>query len=331
MTEELNTHVPFRSLLADPIIRKLDPNLRFKYETDGNGKNHLVDLWMKLSDLSLTARYNPIISNSYNLFTRQNPTLSQNLLFNNVPNLLASNFDSSRRTVILIHAWRANVISEFSIALVPALLAAADVNVILVDWTAGSNTINYPVVIDNCVESGRAVAKFIDWLNQSTGSSPSQFHIIGHGIGGHQAGIAARNVQGEVGYITALDPSFYGWINHNYRLQPEDSAYTEVIHTNSGMNGYLGELGHVDFYPNGGESMPGCTTHACDHARSYYYFAESLISGVFTGRQCVNYLAAVLGVCSLPGRLQMGGITPKTGQSGVYILETNAAPPFSRG
>lgn len=58
------------ALPADPVIRKLDPNLRFKYETDGSGKNVLVDTWMKLSDLAATARFNPIATNSYNLFTR---------------------------------------------------------------------------------------------------------------------------------------------------------------------------------------------------------------------------------------------------------------------
>ncbi|XP_026494764.2 pancreatic triacylglycerol lipase-like [Vanessa tameamea] len=318
-------------LSADPIIRKLDP-LRFQHERDASGKYHLVDLWMKLSDLYLTARYNPTTSNVYHLFTRQNPVLSQPLLFNNTGLLQSSNFNSNRRTAVLIHGWSDNVIGDFNTVIVPALLSAEDLNVIAVDWSAGSNTINLPVQIENCIASGRAVANFINWLNKSTGSTPSQFHIIGHGIGGHQAGLAGRNVEGDVGYITALDPSLVGWVNHNYRFHPDDGEYTEVIHTNCAVNGYLADLGQVDFYPNGGESMPGCSSHACDHARSYFYFAESIVSGGFTGRECSSYFTAILHMCnSLPGRLQMGGLTPKNGQTGVYLLETNAAPPFSRG
>jgi pancreatic triacylglycerol lipase len=111
-----------------------------------------------------------------------------------------------------------------------------------------------------------------------------------------------------------LDPALIGWINNIERFQPNDGIYTEVIHTNYGIYGYLGDLAQVDFYPNGGISMPGCDSNDCDHSRSFYYFAESITSGGFTGRECLNYFAAVAGVCNdLPGRLQMGGLVPKTG------------------
>lgn len=114
--------------------------------------------------------------------------------------------------------------------------------------------------------------------------------------------------------ISALDPAFIGWVSHPDRFDANDGQYTEVIHTNYGINGYLADLGHVDFYPNGGISMPGCDSHACDHARSYFYFAESITSGGFTGRQCLNYYAAILSSCDLlPGRLEMGGLRPKIG------------------
>lgn len=75
-------------------------------------------------------------------------------------------------------------------------------NVFVVDWTAASSSIIYPVVLDNTITSGLGVAQFIDWLNASTGSNPSQIHILGHGLGGHMAGIAARNVQGDISYVT---------------------------------------------------------------------------------------------------------------------------------
>lgn len=105
-----------------------------------------------------------------------------------------------------------------------------------------------------------------------------------------------------------------GWINHSDRFQPTDAAYTEVIHTNCGVNGYLSDLADVDFYPNGGESMPGCDSHACDHERAIHYFGESIRSGGFTGRQCINYMAAILQTCNImPLRLEMGGLRPKMG------------------
>ncbi|XP_013194733.2 pancreatic triacylglycerol lipase [Amyelois transitella] len=315
---------------ADPILRKLDPTLRFQHERDSTGKYHLVDMWMTLSDLAEANRYSPVTDNVYHLFTRANPTVSQPMHTNSIGLLQASNYNNGRRTIVLIHGWRDSPISDSMVALIPAFLAAEDLNVFVVDWTAASDSINYPVVLSNAVESGRAIGHFINWLNEATGSSPVQYHIVGHGLGGHQAGIAARTVVGDVAYVTGLDPSMVGWINHSDRFSPNDGSYTEVIHTNCGVNGYISDLAQVDFYPNGGESMPGCDSHACDHARSYFYFAESITTGGFTGRQCVNYLAAVLQTCNvLPGTLQMGGLRPKYGSSGVYLVWTNAAPPFS--
>ncbi|XP_038207769.1 pancreatic triacylglycerol lipase-like [Zerene cesonia] len=217
-------------------------------------------------------------------------------------------------------------------ALIPVILAAANVNVVVVDWSAGANAINYRIVNWNSVSSGEAVARFIDWVNDITGSNPGQYHIIGHGVGGHQAGVVGRNVKGQIDYITGLDPALIGWVNNIDRFAPNDALYTEVIHTNYGVNGYLADLAQVDFYPNGGISMPGCGSNECDHARSFFYFAESITSGGFTGRECLNYYAAVLRMCDFhSGRLQMGGLTPKLGKTGVYFLETNPAPPFSQG
>lgn len=111
-----------------------------------------------------------------------------------------------------------------------------------------------------------------------------------------------------------LDPSLVGWTNNLFRFRPNDGIYTEVIHTNTGVNGFLADLAHVDFYPNGGISMPGCSSNACDHARSFFYFAESLATEGFTGQECHNFYLAVAGRCNtLPGRLGMGGLKPKNG------------------
>ena len=57
------------------------------------------------------------------------------------------------------------------------------------------------------------------------------------------------------------------------RLDTTDAEFVDVIHTNSGKI-YLGEvsmleaIGHVDFYPNGGQEQPGCTGKAAGMSRS---------------------------------------------------------------
>lgn len=84
----------------------------------------------------------------------------------------------------------------------PAFLAAEDVNIIVVDWSVGASAIDHRLVIRNTIASGQAVGAFINWVNQVSGSTPVMYHIVGHGFGGHQAGIIGRNVDGNVAYIT---------------------------------------------------------------------------------------------------------------------------------
>ncbi|KAJ0184164.1 hypothetical protein K1T71_000587 [Dendrolimus kikuchii] len=301
------------SPLQDPVIKKLHDGPRFQHIEGPDGKLYLVDLWMKASDVAEAARFDPDRDNVYHLFTRQNPTLSQPMMLGTNNLLAQSNFNPQRRTVVIIHGWRNSVTGNINTVLVPAFLGAADVNVNFL----------LPIL---CV----SVARFINWVNQVTRASFDDYHIVGHSLGGHQAGIVGRNLDRKAGYITSLDPALPGWVTNSNKFQENDGTYTEVMHTNSGYQGYLSPLGHVDFYPNGGVNMPGCDSSGCSHARCYFYLAESLTSP-FTGRGCANLTDAINGNCNLQETLQMGGLQPKTGSTGIFHLETNAGPPFSRG
>lgn len=42
------------------------------------------------------------------------------------------------------------------------------------------------------------------------------------------------------------------------RLDETDAIFVDVMHTNAGKNGLNKSIGHMDFYPNGGEFQPGC-------------------------------------------------------------------------
>ncbi|KAI8431541.1 hypothetical protein MSG28_016036 [Choristoneura fumiferana] len=99
--------------------------------------------------------------------------------------------------------------------------------------------------------------------------------------------------------VLALDPALPGWITNDNKFRANDGAYTEVIHTNAGLLGYITNLGHTDFYPNGGINMPGCNSQQCDHDRCFYYLAESLRTGGFTGTRCATYAGAMTGNCVL--------------------------------
>ncbi|KAJ8704792.1 hypothetical protein PYW08_012112 [Mythimna loreyi] len=318
------------ALPQSPILRKLGSGLRYEYAQDDTGRLHLVDLWGTLNDLMEVVRYNPDTQNVYHLFTRNNPTTSQPIVLGNLQTLWSSNYNPAHRTVILLHGWGNTVLSASNAVMVPAFLAKEDANVIVVDWSAGSGTINYLAAVRNTVTSGQAVARFVNWLD-SVNPVQTSYHIAGFSLGGQQSGVIGRNLARSPAYITSLDPAGPGWVTNEHKFRPTDGEYTEIIHTNVQSAGYLQPLGDVDFYPNGGNNMPGCSTGGCDHDRAYFYFAESLQTGGFTGRRCENYEAALIGDCNLPETLQLGGLEPKTGKTGIYYLQTSSAPPFSLG
>ncbi|KAL0871267.1 hypothetical protein ABMA27_005022 [Loxostege sticticalis] len=275
--------------------------------------------------------YIPSRDNEFHLFTRQNPSLSQPLQIERDSLLFYSNYRADRRTVLLVHDIRGSATSSFNALLVPAFLSAADVNVIIVDWSAGAFSHVYLSTFYS-VLSGNFVSRFTRWLAGRSGANLEDFHIVGLGLGGLNAGFIARRLNSEVGYVTALDPPQGPSITALLPpLNPTVSKYTEVIHTDVGNRGYQQPLGDVDFYPNGGAYMPGCGGDSeCNRNRAVYYFAESLVTGGFEGTECESYREALAGNCFLSGRLNLGGIEPKTGSKGVYYLQTNAAPPFSR-
>ncbi|KAF9406587.1 hypothetical protein HW555_013091 [Spodoptera exigua] len=317
------------ALPADQVISKMDPGPRYQYMTGPDGPE-LVDLWLKTSDVLAAARYNPNVNNHYHLFTRSNRVVSQPIPLGADAALRNSHFNRNRKTVFLIHGWRNTPSSDFNTHLINAYLTAQDVNVIMVDWSFGAAG-DYLPAQANTIRSGEHVARYITWLNSASGANLNNYHIIGHSLGAHQAGIVGRHLNGRVPYITALDPALPGWITHAQAFRSTDGIYTEVMHTDAGLYGIVNPAGDVDFYPNGGSGMPGCGDRNCSHHRCIFYMSESLTRGGFTGRRCENLNAALNSNCNASGTLRMGGPNAKTGSSGIFFVRTNANSPYSQG
>ena len=50
-----------------------------------------------------------------------------------------------------------------------------------------------------------------------------------------------------------------GVVDPDFRLDPTDAQFVDVIHTSGTAFGFLTAIGHVDFYPNSGKfPQPGC-------------------------------------------------------------------------
>lgn len=86
--------------------------------------------------------------------------------------------------------------------------------------------------------------------------------LIGHSLGSHIAGIAAKRIQsGRIPIIVALDPAYplFSKSEHDKRLARTDADYVQVIHTSIGQLSIPYPIGHADFYPNYGKDQSGCS------------------------------------------------------------------------
>lgn len=180
-------------------------------------------------------------------------------------------------------------------------------NVIIVDWRKLASAPWYLTASKNTRLVGQTTAQLIDNLVQGAGMKLESLHIIGHSLGAHTAGIAGKNIKsGRVERITGLDPALplYNLApgDAEWRLTKDDAQFVDVIHTASGLLGFLFPLGDNDYYPNGGTvSQPGCNFDiggSCSHSRSWEYFIETIPNAVaFPTRACENLKQVKDGSC----------------------------------
>ncbi|KAG5864683.1 hypothetical protein JTB14_009873 [Gonioctena quinquepunctata] len=134
-----------------------------------------------------------------------------------------------------------------------AILKAKDVNVFRVDWSKFSNK-NYVEAFIAAPYVGRLLGEFIKRMVKNNGLKLKRSTIVGHSLGAHIGGRAGADLEGQIGVIVGLDPAgpmFLQDITGN-RLASSNAKFVQVIHT-SGLFGYQNQLGHADYYPNGGE------------------------------------------------------------------------------
>lgn len=106
---------------------------------------------------------------------------------------------------------------------------------------------------------------------------------------------------------SGLDPAGPLWNYNSNRLRPSDGVYVEAIHTDGGTGGLgIGSaIANADFFPNGGNSQPGCISSLCNHNRACELFAATVTYNHLIGRQCSSTLQVSLNTCT-GSRLNMG-------------------------
>jgi hypothetical protein len=295
---------------------------------------------------------------SMRVYTRLNPDNGAVITRTTVP----STWQQGKQTHFVVHGWLGSRNAPYLRNMKDAGLDNADVNMIIVGWSGGSRQIWYPQSASETRVVGTEIALTMQNLVDNYGASWDSFYCAGHSLGSHVCGHAGKRTRGgTMARITGMDPAgpwFEGKDSPEVGLWKTDAVLVDVMHTNGEAGiilnlGTMKPLGHIDFYPAGGGTQPGCIldpfeidqataadidayvdlTPACSHMRALTYYIESM-RGRFTN---CKYLA--FSNCSDPNNIPgscndhsepqgaMGFFADTYNNQGLFYLDVNRNEP----
>ena len=81
-----------------------------------------------------------------------------------------------------------------------AFLKNCDCNVILIDWAAIADNMNYVWSSNRVVVIAQYIAQMIDFLN-AEGMNASKLTIVGHSLGAHIAGLSSYFAKNKANFV----------------------------------------------------------------------------------------------------------------------------------
>ena len=281
-----------------------------------------------LTELELTILGINVESISFNLYTRDNPTIGDVINLNDIVSVRKSHWNPHRETIIVTHGWNSNGRSSSCTLVRDAFLNVWDSNVIIVDWGKIAKNLLYSVVAKSVPRVALRVADFVNFLQTGAGLRTSKLKIVGHSLGAHVAGLSALEIgtrSSQVAEVIALDAAkpMFEHKGPDGRVDKSDARNVQVIHTCAGYLGLDISVGTSDFFANDGRNQPGCVNDligACAHSRSYEYYSESVMKS-----------KGFLGVSQNGTTAYMGGPTLDPKAKGTYTFQTKNQYPYAPG
>ncbi|KAF3834812.1 hypothetical protein F7725_027370, partial [Dissostichus mawsoni] len=215
----------------------------------GNFLDPLKDLFSQNDDSNQTVTK----------FSLRKPSVPDDDLCYIVPgkpeSLAACSFDSTSKTFLVIHGWTLSGMFESWVEkLVTALYdRERTANVIVVDWL-GSAQNHYVVAAQNTKAVGHEIARFIDWIEETTNMPLENIHLIGYSLGAHVAGFAGSHATNKqpVGHVD---------------IYPNRGSFQPGCN----LRGALEKIANLGLF---------AITDAvkCEHERSVHLFIDSLLN-----------------------------------------------------
>ncbi|XP_050499392.1 pancreatic triacylglycerol lipase-like [Diabrotica virgifera virgifera] len=261
----------------------------------------------KNSPLQKTPESPELLKTKFYLYTRSTDFTEPEVLYydDNDNSLNSSSFRISGPLKVVVHGYMSKWNEKAAMIITNSYLKMYDCNVILMDWHMGARGPHYPVAAANTELVGRQLGILLTNMVKK-GLDPRNIHLIGFSLGAHVSGTASESLKDKgylLGRITGLDPASplfrNNYLRENYKkLDRSDAKFVDIIHTDSSPFvtdgfGLWDPIGHVDFFPNGGQDQPGCNdvkdsivvSHfekglskelVCSHVRSFLLYREAL-------------------------------------------------------
>lgn len=103
---------------------------------------------------------------------------------NNLASINASPFDRTKPVRVVTHGWGGDDTTDLVLGATHTLLLHHDFNILVVDWGAGAQTINYPAAVARVQPTGAFVATFLDFMQANGLISYNNLKLIGFSLGG---------------------------------------------------------------------------------------------------------------------------------------------------
>jgi len=260
----------------------------------------------------------------------------------------------------MAHGWNSNGNSAWLTEMKNAFLDREDINAVIVDWGGGAQVLNYAQAASNTRTVGAHTARVFSRLLDVAGSAAARMWCVGHSLGAHMCGHTGMRMAANrrLGRVTGMDPAgplFDSTSDKTVGINQSSGQFVDILHTDArgiGALGVLRDVGHIDFYPQGGSGQPGCflsdsysefnwddgsieQRDACSHSRAYQFMIESIKRDCFHATtRCTNYnnMPGSCSACSGCGNFPCGymGYAADSGcnRAGMFHLTVRATVPY---
>ncbi|XP_071579851.1 phospholipase A1-like [Temnothorax nylanderi] len=201
---------------------------------------------------------------------------------------ICNNIDPSKQVAFVTHGFLSSG-NTTNFRELSSQLEQKGYTVFAMDWSQGACTngipiikfAGYPAAVKNTREMGELIASYVKTCVKDCGVPVKNIIFIGHSLGAHVSGFAAKEVDkmglGKIKLIIAADPAkpLFGRKKCDDRLCKSDAGCVKVFHTSTLGISY--RIGHLDLQFNNGNMQPGCGVDvSCSHSRSISYITDSL-------------------------------------------------------